>query len=74
MAICEVDNRKSVQTYVGQLRRAGFVRVLARGHEGRHEQTQFVVIRDLGPYAPALLQKRHSMFDPNTETEYPFEH
>lgn len=74
VAVCELDRRNSVQTYLGQLRRAGFVRAVARGNEGRHEQARFIVTRDLGPKPPALLQKRNSMYDPNTEQEFPFEH
>jgi len=74
VAVCELDRRNSAQTYLGQLRRAGFVRVVSRGNEGRHEQQRYIVTRDLGPKPPALLARRKSMYDPNTETEYPFDH
>ena len=70
MAVTEQSNRASVLTYLGQLRRAGFVRI-QRGNGGRHEPSHFVLIRDSGPKAPGLLRNGAVVYDLNTETEYP---
>jgi hypothetical protein len=73
MTVCNTENRRSVLTYLGQLRRAGFVKIVDVGHQGRHIPKTFFVIRDSGPLAPALLAKRTSMFDPNTHQEHAIE-
>ena len=71
--VCEVENKASVATYIGQLRRAGFVAVSRRGNQGLHEPAVFRVARNTGPKAPALVGKGTAMFDPNTDQEHPFE-
>lgn len=73
-AVCETDKRAAVATFVSQLRRAGFIAIAARGNQAYHEQNSFRIVRDTGPRPPALLAKRRSMYDPNTEKEHPFEH
>jgi hypothetical protein len=73
VAVCEIDKRASVQTYISQLRRAGFVSVAREGNRGRHEQKIFRIVRNTGPLPPALIARGTAMFDPNTEQEYSFE-
>lgn len=70
LAVTEQTNKHSLLTYLGQLRRAGFVRA-HYGNRGRHEPTQFQLIRDSGPKPPALLKKGSVIYDLNTDTEYP---
>lgn len=71
-AVCETDRRDAVVTFLSQLRRAGFVTIAHQGNQAYHQPNAFRLARDTGPRPPALLAKRHSMFDPNTETEYSF--
>lgn len=70
MAVAEQDNKHSVLTFLGQLRKAGFLRAQA-GNRGRHEPTTFFLIRDPGPACPAVLKRGMVVYDRNTDTEYP---
>ena len=66
----EQDKKKSVLTYLGQLRRAGYLRT-RYGNLGRHEAAHFFLIRDSGPLAPGMVNRGAAMWDWNTETDYP---
>lgn len=70
LAVTEQSNKRSLLTYLSQLRRAGYLRA-HYGNRGRHEPTQFLLLRDSGPKPPALLKKGSVIYDLNTETEYP---
>lgn len=71
LAVCELETRQreSVLTFLSQLRCAGYLRA-RYGNPGRHEATQFVLIRDSGPQTPALVRRGAAIWDWNTETEY----
>lgn len=71
-AVCETDRHKAVLVFLSQLRRTGFVAIAHQGNQAYHEPNTFRLVRDTGPRPPAVLARRRSMFDPNTETEYPF--
>lgn len=69
IAVAEAPNRDSVQTFVGQLRRAGYIhpRHLNRG---AHQETIFTLVRNSGPLCPAVMKRGTAVWDYNTETEY----
>ncbi len=73
MTVCDNDNRRSVLTYLGQLRRSGYVKVINVGDRARHVPQTFFMIRDSGPLAPGLLARNGSMFDLNTHQEHPID-
>jgi hypothetical protein len=75
IAVCDLDGRRraAVQTYISQLRRAGFVRVARAGHQGRHEPNTFRIARNTGPQPPAIVRYGAAMYDPNTDQEHSLE-
>lgn len=72
LAVCEFEKRQrqSLLTFLGYLRRAGYLRA-HYGNPGRHEVTRYTLIRNSGPFPPAIVRNRTSVWDWNTETEYP---
>lgn len=72
LAVAELDGncKHSVLVFLSQLRRAGYLRA-HYGNPGLHEPTRFVLVRDSGPYTPALVKRGAAIWDWNTETEYP---
>lgn len=71
-ATCELKNKDSAGTFVAALRRAGFV-AARRGNCGRHEPVQFRLVRDSGPHCPSIVHGGKTVWDPNTDTDYPIE-
>lgn len=69
MAVAEVESKRSVLAFLGLLTKAGFI-ATNHGNRGRHEQTQFRLIRNTGPKCPAILRAGKSVWDHNTDTEY----
>jgi len=69
LAVTEQDNKRSALQFLGQLRKAGFLRA-HYGNAGKHEPTAYVLIRDSGPKCPSALKRGTAVFDHNTETEY----
>jgi hypothetical protein len=68
MATCEQDNKRTVSTYVSQLRSAGYIQT-RRGV--RHQLAHHQLVRDTGPRCPAIVGCGSVVYDLNTDTEYP---
>ena len=67
LAVADYPNRKSAQAWLNKLRHAGYFRSCASGNE----EAIWTLIRDTGPICPAIVRKRTSVWDYNTEKEYP---
>ncbi|GAP66296.1 hypothetical protein MBSD_n1600 [Mizugakiibacter sediminis] len=70
MAACEVEERRTVQAYLSLLRRAGFLRVV-HADGARHEPSRYHLIRDSGPHGPSVIHRGRTVWDLNTDKEYP---
>lgn len=70
MAVAEVESKRSVLAFLGLLGKAGFVSA-KYGNRGRHEVTQFRLVRNSGPKCPSILRAGKVVLDHNTLTEYP---
>lgn len=68
MAVTEQDNKYSILTFIGYLRRAGYV-IARYGNKGKHELTSFVLVRNTGPKCPSILRNGKTIWDHNTEQE-----
>lgn len=69
-AVAEIDSKRSVLTFLSQLRRTGFIRA-TYGDGARHEPTRFVLVRNSGPTCPGLIRRGSAIYDHNTDLEYP---
>jgi hypothetical protein len=59
-----------VQRFVARLYKAGYLRKLGtvkRGHPGEHQG--YILVRDVGPVMPVLLQGRHQKREREREKE-----
>lgn len=72
LAVCELTNRRSALTFIGQLRRAGYVANVG-GNVGLHEHRRYRLVRNTGPIAPSLIGRGRAIYDHNTDKEYPLE-
>lgn len=70
--VAEAHSKRTVLAYLSQLRRAGFLKEVGTHNRGKHERKRFRLIRNTGPNPPAIIAKRNSMFDLNTDQEHPF--
>jgi hypothetical protein len=67
-ATCEVENRKSVLTFLNQLLRAEYV-ARTEGNRGRHEHTRWRLVKNTGPHRPSVINKGKTLWDQNTNEE-----
>ena len=66
-AVAEYPNQRSAQAYLNKLRHAGYFRSQRIGNG----EAVWTLIRNSGPATPALLRNRTTVYDYNTDVEYP---
>ncbi|ARE40879.1 hypothetical protein RGUI_2738 [Rhodovulum sp. P5] len=71
----EKNSRNNALSYLGRLRRAGYVRELPRRQSGVAPTSpgfkQFLLVKDTGPLAPVWRSRRGCLHDPNIGEDVP---
>lgn len=68
VAVTEAPNRVAVQTFLSQLKRAGYL--VTANPDGIRRATRYRLVRNTGPLCPSVIRAGTVAYDPNNETEY----
>ncbi|MGO1072592.1 hypothetical protein [Lysobacter sp. CA199] len=75
VAVVETSTFRTVGSYASVLARTGFLRVWKGPSTGRRGQPpkHYQMVRDSGPIAPSFVKYGTTLYDHNTDTEYPID-